>query len=258
MFSIDRISHVFSDVAGEIYSGNFRLDRMEKTIIEIISNKFSSVVGIMVIGSALTCEFKPFSDIDVIVLTLEGPNLQKICFYENGYLFDVFALNSRHCDKFIAECLEQGIKFPIFPAIEGNIIFECDGVMKSFQEKCVEAFRIGPKKKDKKTVDGVRLFITNQLSDIARSSNMHEMIVPVMALYNALITVQSISSDGWTTGPKHFRKIMAGSDPAFLLELTNAYKDFYVNEDPASLCEFALNLLNKISGPLWAGFSFSS
>ncbi len=203
-------------------------------------------------GSALAGQFKPFSDLDVVVVLAEGQFWEKRCLVFEGFPVEFQTCTLEVVDMLVLLARSSGIGLGLL-AEECTVLLDKDGGAESLRKRLGDAYSEGPLPASPSAIEGLRHKLSNQIVELAGAEAPLEILACGMAMFDLLVRVQTALSGTWRHAgkwvPRNFEKTAPGVFP----ELAETFKALAVGDkDP--LMTMATRLLDQLGGPLWDGY----
>jgi hypothetical protein len=204
-------------------------------------------------GSALHGRFAPFSDLDVVAILPSGAFWEKKCVNFEGYLVEFQAFTLDIVDLLIPLALQSGMSVGL-GAGAGQTLIDRDGNAEALRGRLAAALEAGPSPASRFVLDGFRNKLTNHIVELRGASEPMEQLACGLAMFEIITRVQMTLDVGWRHSGKWIPRALAAKAPDAFPNLAAAYKQL-VDGDREPLLSLASDLLDRIGGPLWSGYS---
>ena len=209
-------------------------------------------VAVYGFGSAFNGNFRPHSDLDLVVVLREGMRLQSRCTMFHGAPIELHVFGADAIDPIIQFSRKHGNATVLLPIAHGSILPDSEAQAESIQQRFTAAFHAGPEPANSKLMGTLRHFVTTQLLDLAGGLEEREAIMVATGVYPSLLQLLFLSSRVW----RHRGKWAARYGNALADDLSTKAARAYaaaVTGDFDPFIALAMEILDRSGGPLWAG-----
>lgn len=205
-----------------------------------------------IFGSSISNNFKPYSDIDIVVFVDGDNHWHKLMRIYDGYLLDIRVFDIKTLNALEVTARHSGHKFGIDGIVQGICIFDENNLAAYIQERFRKIFNNGPDKIPDKLLDSLRAKITHSLVELCTlDENEHVNIyVTGLNMFEDLGFFLLISNQLWFGKGKWAIRYLKYKAPDLVSEYLSAFKDL-ANNNRQPLCLFTLKILEKYGGAIW-------
>lgn len=210
-------------------------------------------VAVFGFGSAFSGTFRPYSDLDLVVVLREGMLLRSRCLMFNGVPVEVHAFGADGIDSIIQFSRRHGNASVLLPIAHGEVVLDMHGEADAIKRRFTAAFAAGPRAADPKLMDTLRHFVTTQLLDLAGGLAPDEALMVATGVYPSLLQLLFLLSRTW----RHRGKWAARYGEALVENMAAKVAQAYAKAAAGDFEEFmalAVEILDRAGGPLWAGY----
>lgn len=244
--------HAFGPLSPGVIEGNvsreMALDVMRRAALEAVPNCLYAFGH----GSALSGQFAPYSDLDLVVLVPEGQYWEKRCLNFEGYLIELQIYTLDILEPLIMLSKQSGMSFGLMAA-DGEIVIDVDGGAETLQARLRNAFDDGPKPATGKTIEGYRHKLTNRIVELLGATDERERLACGLSLFELLTRIEMHLDIGWRHSGKWMVRRLDEHDPAVFSAIADAYRQLSEG-DAEPLASFAGQVLARLGGPCWSGY----
>lgn len=204
-------------------------------------------------GSAATGRYRPYSDIDVIVILEASLHYEQRCLIFEGAPIDFQTMGKDAAPSVAAHARRSGFAASIEALAGGEIIVDTDGGAAALRQMMRDAIDAGREPAAPIMIDVLRNVITNLLLDLCGADDPAEIIACGLALYYPLMNLLTPKDTGWLHAGKMIARRLKASDSDVFDRVVVAYRDLMEGR-PDGVMLLTEEVLDRWGGPLWDGY----
>ncbi len=251
--SVAFLQSLFQTTNEPVQSGKLDLYHLEPALQRAITAFYPHAIIAYLCGSAATGNFKPYSDIDMIVIVEQSCYYERRCVIFEGYPLDLQILGLDHIHQVVSRAMQSGIGYTVHALIEGRIILNKNNQAVHLQAWVNNVIKDGPAKPSQQAVDMLRMMITDLTVDLCTAVNSQERIATGLALYHPLMNLFTPKEFGWIVGEKRIPRKLAAINNDLYERLIISYTDL-LTDKPDGLIALANEILASWGGPIFDGY----
>ena len=253
MLVIDRLFQAAYPGASESVAKG-QLSRTEALALsrQFIQHHHPDAIAAYGFGSAFSDNFRPHSDLDLVVVLPESTALRSRCLMFDGVPIEAHIFGADGIDPIIHFSRRHGNATVLLPVAHGEVLVDSHGQAEEIKRRFIAAFAAGPGGADPKLIDTLRHFVTTQLLDLSGGLVPAEALMVATGVYPSLLQLLFLSSRTW----RHRGKWAVRYGEAIVQEMSAKVAQAYAKAVAGDFEEFmalAVGILDRAGGPLWAG-----
>lgn len=219
-----------------------------------VAHEFPDALAAFVGGSVLTEHRTPTSDLDVVVLLGGPPAPYRETFWHAGWVVEAFVHTRESLDRFWDQDADRRVCSLLRMCGESRVVTDPAGVAAEIQAEARRRLDAGPGAPAPAEVDARRYGLTDLLDDLAGADREDELayIAGLVLVAAARLALQAAGC--WEGSGKALARRLRAADPDLAERLVDAHRLVLTEGDTAPLYRTALQVLERVGGPLLAGY----
>ncbi|WP_412539527.1 nucleotidyltransferase domain-containing protein [Longispora sp. K20-0274] len=215
----------------------------------LVRERFPAARWAIVTGSVLTPARTPYSDLDVYVVLPDGePARYRESFRWQGWPVELFVNNAASIADFLARELAERRPVTATMVATGTPLLDGDGSFADIRAECERQLAAGPAPLTTAELDLWRYGVTDQLDDLAGSTDPDESAMIALHLVRDAAGLALAAAGHWQANGKWLYRGLRAADPDLAARLLGA------RDDKDQLSGVVREILDRVGGPLWTGF----
>lgn len=222
--------------------------------LHFVRAHFPTAVAVFGFGSAFAARFRPYSDIDLVIVLPQGRFLRNRCGVFRGVPFDLHVFGVGAAEQVIRYAKRSGNASVLLPIATGEVLADPALVAEDIRTRFAQAFAEGPEPAPPRAVATLRHTVTTQLLDMAGGLNADEAAMAALAVYPMLMRLLFAQTRTWRHRGKWAARHGDSLFEDLVPRLRAAYGRAMADGDVAPLTDLALRILERSGGPLWSPY----
>ena len=225
----------------------------------VVAERFPDAAQAWLSGSVVLGRSTTTSDLDITVLREEGPARRESLVFD-GWPVELLVHTKESVRHFVAKDLARrkptmarlvATGTPLLPGTYGE----------DLRSECAQVLASGPGPASSEAIDLMRYHLTDQLDDLADAEPGPIGDAIAIEVWRLTAELLLASNAAWNGGAKWLMREVGDLDSQrgtkYAERLHSALHEALVG-DSAALSSVALEVLNPVGGPIWAGFSLGA
>ena len=201
-------------------------------------------------GSAAHGQYRPYSDLDVIVTARMDHIYERRCVMFEGYPIDFQVLSLRLFDQIVRDARSNAVGHALQSLANGHIIVDADGNAATIQRKMAEIYAAGPSPPAPMAIKMLKMFVCEAVIDLATLTDRNELIATGLSMFEPLAKLDCAKKAGWLSVGKHYPRELRRIDPDGFDPIASAYAEL-LDGRPDNLIAFAMSVVDAWGGLDW-------
>lgn len=234
--------------------GRLSREDARELAMQFVNQHFPSSLVVFGFGSAFSSRFKPYSDIDLVVVLPQGRFLRNRCGVYRGVPFDLHVFGVGAVEQVIRFAKRSGNASVLLPVATGEVLADPALVAEDIRARFGQVFAEGPDPARPRAVISLRHAITTQLLDLASDLNPSEAAMAALAVYPMLMRLLFCQNRTWRHRGKWAARHGDSLFDGLASRLHVAYGQVMTDGNVAPLVELAMQIMERSGGPLWSPY----
>jgi hypothetical protein len=247
------LSCAFPGCDETVETGNVTRDKALDIMKEAVRRHYPDCQYAFGHGSALTGDYQPYSDLDVIVFAAQGDHWEVRHAMVDGFPveFTVYTLETVDLMGFLA----LQLRLPLgLVAAEGSILADADGGASAFQARLAAFTATRSTTNLGGTIDRTRQQLLILLLDLQKNRSLEFARAVTLTAYPVLVRAVTLRHDVWQHRTKQFARNPEFPGAAGIARLHAAIAGL-MHGDVAAMRAFVREAMDALGGALWDGQS---
>jgi hypothetical protein len=219
-----------------------------------VAQEFPEALAAFLGGSVLTEHRTPTSDLDVVVLLAGPPAPYRETFWHDGWVVEAFVHTRESLDRFWALDADRRVCSLLRMCADSRVVTDPADVAAEVQTEARRRLEAGPPEPGAGQLDARRYALTDLLDDLAGAEREDELAYIAGRVLVATAELALQHAGCWEGSGKALARQLRTADPDLAERLVNAHRLVLTEGDTVPLYRSALQVLERVGGPLLAGY----
>lgn len=226
-----------------------------QTIQKLIQERYSEAKAVFWGGSVAKDLGTQRSDLDLIIVYEQLPNMYREAFIYDEWPIDAFVHDAQTLHYVFEESRTgSGISGSIYMVVHGREVAAPTSFSEGIKNLALHYLKLGPIPWDKKQINKERFFITDVLHDIICPASDNEQIASAAWLYEALSQFYFRANNKWCASGKSIIRYLEADNKPLAQEYSKAFNHVFMYGQTKALEKLVKKIVEPFGGLLWDGF----